>query len=60
MSDQRRRGKTRAPEAGFKEPFLHKYILLWICKRTFEFPIEASFEGDPLRNDLALTDPPRP
>jgi hypothetical protein len=21
--------------AGFKEPFLHKYILLWICKRTY-------------------------
>lgn len=19
----------------FKEPFLHKYILLWICKRTY-------------------------
>jgi hypothetical protein len=42
MSDQRRRGKTRAPAAGFKEPFLHKYILLWICKRTFEFPLKQA------------------
>ena len=36
MSDHRRPcGIARTSRAGFKEPFLHKYILLWICNETY-------------------------
>jgi hypothetical protein len=36
------------------------YKLVCLRMRTFEFPIEASFNGDPLRNGINLTDRPIP
>ena len=44
-------GMTDVEAAHFKEPFLHKYILLWICNRTLEY----SSRGEPRHRELRGT-----
>src|SRR5690348_16270375 len=55
MSDASPSGITRRGTAHFKEPFLHKYILLWICMRTYR---TAWFYRAP--DTLKLSDPGPP
>jgi len=55
MTDKLRRNRPKqAGSLGAVPAQIYKLVCLRI--RTFEFPIEASFEGDPLRNGINLTD----